>query len=480
LSAEPDSAGSAVSRRRFLAPLALAQFICSFAGSNMNVMINDITEDLDTTVQGVQATITLFLLVMAILMIPCSKLTDRWGRKRCFTAGLVLYGIGALLSALAPGLGVLIIGNSVLEGVGTALLIPPVYILTTLRFDDLASRARAFGVISGLGGIGAAAGPLIGGVITTGISWRAAFIFQAAIVATIVLLSRRIADPIAPDPKRPFDAFGALLSAVGMFFVVFGILQADSNGVLMAVLVAVGAAFLMWFFVYIRARERAGRQPLLSTGLFKNRTSNLGLVTQNIQWLLLMGTSFVVAVFLQTVRGYNAIETGVIFTAATLGVLVSSLGAERFAKRRSQKTLIMAGFVVTIAGIGLLLALVGASSRVVGFAPGLLLIGLGLGVMLTPSVNVVQSSFPEERQGEISGLSRSVSNLGSCFGTAIAGTILVSDLASGNTSYVLAMVTLAALALIGLAAAVLLPGTHHRALTGRSSDAVSAVTERVV
>jgi MFS family permease len=140
-------------RRRFLAPLALAQFICSFAGSNMNVMINDITDDLDTSVTGVQATITLFLLIMAVLMIPCSKLTDRWGRKRCFTAGLVLYGIGALLSAVSPGLGVLILGNSVFEGIGTALLIPPVYILTTLRFDDLTSRARAFGVISGLGGI---------------------------------------------------------------------------------------------------------------------------------------------------------------------------------------------------------------------------------------------------------------------------------------------------------------------------------------
>jgi MFS family permease len=448
---------SVASRRRFLAPLALAQFICSFAGSNMNVMINDITKDLNTTVTGVQAAITLFLLIMAILMIPCSKLTDRWGRKKCFTAGLVLYGIGALLSAVAPGLGVLILGNSVFEGVGTALLIPPVYILTTLRFGDVTSRARAFGVISGLGGIGAAAGPLIGGVITTGISWRAAFVFQALVVATIVVLSRKMADPVAPDPTRPFDAVGAILSAVGMFFVVFGILQADTDAALMAVLLAAGAAFLISFFVYIRARERAGKEPLLSTGLFKNRTSNLALATQNIQWLLLMGTSFVVAVFLQTVRGYNAIETGVIFTAATVGVLVSSLAAERLAKRRAQRTLIIAGFVVTVAGIGLLLALVGASSRVVAFAPGLLLIGLGLGVMLTPSVNVVQSSFPEQLQGEISGLSRSVSNLGSSFGTAIAGTILVSDLASGNTSYVLAMVVLAALALIGLAAAILLP-----------------------
>ena len=168
------------SARRLILPLALAQFICSFAGSNMNVMITDISEDLDTTVKGVQTAITLFLLIMAILMIPCSKLTDRWGRKRCFIWGLALYGVGALTSAVSPNLGVLILGNSVFEGVGTALLIPPVYILATLWFSDLTSRAWAFGVISGLGGIGAAAGPLIGGVITTAISWRAAFVFQAA------------------------------------------------------------------------------------------------------------------------------------------------------------------------------------------------------------------------------------------------------------------------------------------------------------
>jgi MFS family permease len=167
--------GSGVARptsavRRALLPLALAQFICSVAGSNMTVMINDIGRDLDTTVQGVQLAITLFLLVMAALMIPGGKLTDRYGRKRCFTAGLVLYGIGALLSAAAPGLGVLILRNSILEGVGTALLIPPVYVLTTLMFTDLTSRARAFGAISAMGGIGAAAGRLIGGLITFAIS----------------------------------------------------------------------------------------------------------------------------------------------------------------------------------------------------------------------------------------------------------------------------------------------------------------------
>jgi MFS family permease len=438
-----------------LIPLALAQFICSFAGTNMNVMISDISKDLDTTVQGVQITITIFLLVMAALMIPCGKLTDRFGRKRCFTAGLVIYGVGALLSAAAPGLGVLILGNSILEGVGTALLIPPVYILTTILFTDLTSRARAFGLISGMGGVGAAAGPLIGGAITTGITWRAAFLFQAAIIAVIVYMSRRIVDPVPADPDRPFDMVGAVLSAIGLILLIAGILAADNNLVAMVVLLAAGTLVLTWFFVHVRNRERAGKEPLLSVRLFRNRTSNLGLVTQNVQWLLLMGASFVVSVYLQVVRHYNAIQTGVIFTAATLGILASSLVQERLAKRFPQRKLIAWGFVLTIAGIVLLLALVNQGQTAWVFAPGLLLLGLGLGTMLTPSVNIVQSSFPEEQQSEISGLSRSVSNLGSCLGTAIAGTILVSNITTH--AYAASMIVLAAVGLVGFAASLRLP-----------------------
>ena len=452
------------SARRLILPLAMAQFICSFAGSNMNVMIADISGDLNTTVKGVQTAITLFLLIMAILMIPCSKLTDRWGRKRCFTLGLTLYGIGALLSAASPNLGVLILGNSVFEGVGTAFLIPPVYILATLWFTDTTSRAWAFGAISGMGGIGAAAGPLIGGLITTGISWRAAFVFQAIVVGAIVLLSRKLTDPLPADPKRPFDGIGAVLSAVGMFFVVFGILQAGSNnGLFFVVCLVVGIVLLVGFFFYIRRRERAGKEALLSTGLFRNRACNLALVTQNIQWLLLMGISFVVSVFLQEVRGYNAIQTGVVFTAATVGILLSSFAQQRLAKKFAQRTLIIAGFVVTLVGIALLLGFVHTSSRVVAFVPGLFLIGLGVGGMLTPSVNVVQSSFPEALQGEISGLSRAVSNLGSSFGTAIAGTILVSVVALGTRSYAVALIVLIGIGLLGLVAALRLPAKIERA-----------------
>ncbi len=436
-------------------PLALAQFICSFAGSNMNVMINDISHDLNTTVHAVQICITLFLLVMAALMIPGGKMTDRRGRKACFTRGLVIYAVGALLSAAAPGIGVLIIGNSFLEGIGTALLIPPVYILTTMLFSDTASRARAFGVITGMGGIGAATGPLIGGFITTAISWRAAFVFQALIIVGILLLSRHIVDPLPPDPTRSFDTRGSALSAVGLIAVVMGVMTAQTSLALMALLIVVGALFIVLFFVHVRSYERRGKEPLLSTSLFHNRVSNIGLVTQNMQWLILMGTAFVVSVYLQVVRGYNAVQTGVIFSAATGGILLASLAAERLATRRQQRTLIMTGFAATMIGIVVLLVVVKGSPSPWAFAPGLLIIGLGVGVMLTPSVNIVQSAFPEDQQGEISGLSRCISNLGSSLGTGIAGTILVANL--GRSAYATSMVVLAVFAVVGVCAALLLP-----------------------
>ena len=374
---------TAPSLRRILAPLALAQFICSFAGSNMNVMLKDISDDLHTTVAGVQLCITLFLLVMAALMIPGGKLTDRWGRKRCFTMGLGIYAIGA---------------------------------------------------------------------ITTAISWRAAFAFQAIVVVVIWVLARRIPDPLPADPTRPFDLTGTVLSALGLIVLVLGILAADRSLTLTAVLIVIGAAILALFFWWIVRREREGREPLLSISLFHNRTSNLGMITQNMQWLILMGVSFVVSAYLQVVRGYNAIQTGVIFTAATVGILVSSLAAGPLAKRFAQRTLILTGFITTAFGIVFFLSIVRNFGGPWAFAPGLLLIGLGLGVMLTPSVNVVQFAFPEEQQGEISGLSRCVSNLGSSMGTAVAGTILVSGLADGSRAYGYAMLSLGVAALIGIGA----------------------------
>jgi len=460
----------------FVFPLTLTQFIASFAGSNMNVAISSIADDLGTTTRGVQLAITLFTLTMAALMIPGSKLTDIIGRKKCFMLGLVIYGAGALLASFAQGLVVLVIGYSLMEGIGSALMIPPVYIILTVAFADLESRAKAFAIVSAAAGLGAAAGPLIGGLLTSAISWRASFILQFLVVGSIVFMARRFTG--VKGVKAPFDIVGTILSATGLVFVVIGILASGTYGWLKATkdvkigdtvlideggispvwpLVAIGAIFLAWFFWHIRSMEREGKAPLLSTRLFHNRVSNLGLVTQNMQWLILQGSFFVISVFLQEVRGYSAVKTGLILTASTVGILTSSAFAGRLARRRSQVILIRAGFITTVAGAVLLLLFADATSEIYTFLPGLFLMGLGIGVMLTSSVNVVQSSFPEKDQGEISGLSRSISNLGSSLGTALVGSVLVSKAIPNNHVYAAALIVMVVFGLVGLGAALFIP-----------------------
>jgi MFS family permease len=441
-------------------PLALAQFICSYAASNMNVAISTIADDLGTTVTGIQTTITLFTLTMAALMIPGSKLTAILGRKVCFLAGLGVYGIGALLASFAQGLTALTIGYSLLEGVGSALLVPPIYILVTVLFSDVRTRAKYFGVVSGAGGIGAAAGPLVGGLITSSVSWRASFLLQVLVVGVIAILARRIDDPPLPAERPSFDVLGAVLSAAGLFFVVFGILQTSTYGWVSARvwgLVAIGAVILGVFFGYVRARERAGRTPLVSIHLFANRTSNLGLLTQNLQWLVLLGSSFVISVYLQQERGYNAIQTGLMLLPATIGLLISSALAQRMAGRHTQRRLVRAGFGGTVAGFALLALVRADPGAVWTFVPGLFVVGLGVGVMLTASVNLVQSAWPEQTQADISGVSRSVSNLGSSLGVAIAGSVIAGASSSFGRPFAVAIVVLGVFAMAGWIAALLLP-----------------------
>ena len=484
--------------RAMILPLALAQFIASYAATNMNVAISAIATDLGTTVAGVQTAITLFTLTMAALMIPGSKLTDIWGRKRCFMIGLAVYAVGGLLAALAQGLPLLIIGYSLLEGVGSALMIPPIYILVTVTFPDVKSRAKYFGVISGAGGLGAAAGPLIGGLVTSAISWRASFGLQVLVVLWIIWLARKIADPAQEGPRPRFDLAGAVLSAAGLFFVVLGLLQSRTYGFGKSrqdftigntvvipkggispvwLFVAIGALFLLWFFLYTRSAERKGRDVLLPLRLFRNKTSNLGLGTQTVQWLILQGTFFTVSVYLQEVNHYNAIKTGLILTPATIGILVASAAADRFARRHPQRWLIIAGFLVTVVGMILLLVLVRAHAGIWRWIPGLLLFGIGIGDMLTASVNVVQSSFPDQDQGEISGLSRSVSNLGSSLGTALVGSALVAVKLPEGKPFAVALTMILVIALIGLVLAVLIPRQSIEARTTPSPGTETATRQ---
>jgi len=466
-------------------PLALAQFIASYAATNMNVAISSIAKDLGTTVAGVQTAITLFTLTMAALMIPGSKLTDIWGRKRCFVLGLLVYGVGSLIAALANGLPLLIVGYSLLEGVGSALMIPPIYILITVAFADMKSRARYFGVVSGASGLGAAAGPLIGGLITSGLSWRYSFGLQVLVVAVIAVLALKIPDLAQTGARPRFDLTGAVLSALGLLFVVLGLLQSRTYGFGLSredfsiggtvvipagwlspiwIFVAIGAIFLACFFLHVRSAERRGRDVLLSLRLFRNKVANLGLGTQLIQWLTLQGSFFVISVYLQEVDHYDAIKTGLLLTPATIGILAASAAADRLARRRTQRWLIITGFVFAVVGMVLLLLLVRAHSSFWTFVPGLLLFGIGVGVMLTSSVNIVQSSFPDSDQGEISGLSRSVSNLGSSLGTALVGSVIVAVALPAGKPYAAALIMLLVITLIGLLLAVLLP----RRATGKA------------
>jgi MFS family permease len=459
-------------------PLALAQFVASYAATNMNVAISSIAHDLSTTVIGVQTAITLFTLTMASLMIPGSKLTDIWGRKRCFVWGLVVYGVGALLAAASQSLALLVIGYSLLEGIGSALMIPPIYILVTASFPDMTTRARYFGIVSGAGGLGAAAGPLIGGTITSAISWRASFGLQVLLVGWIIAMARRIAADQLPERRPRFDLTGAILSAAGLFFVVLGLLLSRTYGFLVSrkpfsvggtvlipqgsispvwVFVAIGALFLLWFFLHIRSAERRGKDVLLRLRLFRNRAANLGLGTQVIQWLTLQGSFFVVSVYLQEIDHYSAVETGLMLTPATVGILATSAAADRLARRHPQRRLIIAGFTASVIGMALLLALVRAGVGIFSWIPGLLVFGAGVGVMLTASVNVVQSSFPDADQGDISGLSRSVSNLGSSLGTALVGSVLVAAKLPAGKPYGAALTVLAVITLIGLVISIFLP-----------------------
>jgi len=476
-----------ISPRTLVLPLAMAQFLASYDTQAMTVAISQIVDDLGTTVIGVQTAMSIFTLTMAALMIPGSKLTDIWGRKFCFQLGMIVYGVGAGITAFAPAIGVMVLGYSLLEGVGSALMIPPIYILITVSFTDKVQRAKGFAIVSAAGGVGAACGPLIGGLITTTLTWRVSYALEVLVVIVILLLGRRIYDEGVKGEKPSFDLVGAILSALGLVSIIFGVLQAGTYGWLqcredfvigdtvllhqgdvspVVVFVGLGLGLLGLFYWHIVRRENRGKTPLVSAKLFKNRVSNLGLVTQNIQWLMMVGTTFVISVFLQVSHGYNAIETGLVLTPSTAGILLAAFRMGKMTKRFTQRQIIRGGFAMALGGLLFILLFSSSTSSALLLAPGLFLIGFGAGIMLTASVNVVQSSFPDSDQGDISGVSRSASNLGSSLGSAIAGAVLISALVSGLST--------------GVSDSTVLDGGQKEQLNAVFQQSVSAVSDQQV
>ncbi|HYI14232.1 MAG TPA: MFS transporter, partial [Thermomicrobiales bacterium] len=352
------SAVAAFPSKATLLPLLLAQFLNSYDSSSMNVAISEIAADLNTTATGVQTALAFYTLVMAAGMIVGSKLSDIIGRRRAFTIGVIIYGVGALITAFAPSIGVMFLGWSILEGIGSCLMIPPIYILVTVNYTDLKMRAAAFGAVSAAAGLGGASGPLIGGIITTAVSWRLSFALEALVVILIVMMRGRIVDAGVAKKKPKLDIPGAILSGVGMIGLVGGLLLAGNYGWFTArqdfsvagnvlleegqisptiVAFVLGLLFLIGFGLFEGYMERSGKEPLVRMHVILNRVAAAGLTTQAAQWLLSVGIIFIVSLFLQVTFGYNAIETGLMLIPAIIGMLFFSRRSEKLARKYPPK-----------------------------------------------------------------------------------------------------------------------------------------------
>ena len=425
-----------------LTTLATAQFLMTLDSSVMNVSIATVAQDVGTDVTGIQTAITLYTLVMASLMITGGKVGSILGRKRAFAIGCVIYGLGSFTTALAPSLPVLILGWSLLEGIGAALIMPAIVALVATNFGA-SERPRAYGLVAASGAIAVAAGPLIGGVLTTYASWRWVFAGEVVLVAVILVLARRMADAVA-DPDAALDLVGTALSALGLGLVVFGILRAGtwgfvnpkSNapswlGLSPVIWLVLGGAFVIWAFLAWEARRlAAGRSALLDPAMLRIPKLQNGLMAFFFQFLLQAGLFFCVPLFLSVALGLSAIETGLRVMPLSITLLLAAVGVPRVFPQASPRRVVRLGFVALLAGIVALMAAleVGVGASVV--TGPLLLAGLGIGALSSQLGAVTVSAVPDEQSGEVGGIQNTFTNLGASIGTALAGAVLISALTS--------------------------------------------------
>jgi EmrB/QacA subfamily drug resistance transporter len=433
-----------------LAILAAAQFIMVLDSSVMNVSISQIVEDLDTTIQGVQLAITAYTLVMAAFMLVGAKLGDILGRDRAFAIGLLVYGAGSLTTALSPDLAVLLFGWSLVEGLGAVLVIPAIAALIVANYEGK-ERALAYGMIGGVTGAAVAAGPLIGGWVTTTFSWRYVFAGETVVVIAILLV-RRVMRPAAPPERRPrLDVVGAALSAAGLALIVFGILKSTDWGwlqpkgaptigsteltpfgfSLVPFLIAGGLALLWAFSVWEKRLERRGRDTLLDRELLDIVPLRAGLLTLLAQQLLLLGTFFVLPVYLQVVLGLDAFETGKKLFPMSIAMLVAALAGPRLAARFAPKRVAQLGLAALAAAAFALAGSVDVELNESGFAIALVFFGIGAGLLVSQLGNVIMSAAPVAKTNEAGGLQGTAQNLGASLGTALIGAVLLSGLLSG-------------------------------------------------
>jgi len=433
--------------------LRAAQFVMVLDSSVMNVSISQIVADLDTTIAGVQLAITAYTLVMAAFMLVGAKLGDIFGRDRIFAIGLAVYGLGSLITALSPNLGVLLFGWSLVEGLGAVMVIPAIAALIVSNYEGK-TRALAYGIIGGVAGAAIALGPLIGGWVTTTFSWRYVFAAETVVVVGILFVRRMMAAAKRPERRPHLDYVGAALSAAGLGLAVFGILKSSEWGWIEPIgaltingqeitpfglsvvpfLILGGLGLLGAFWEWEEHRERQGRDTLLERSLLKIVPLRAGLRTLVMQQLVLLGTFFVLPVYLQVVLGLDAFETGKRLFPMSITMLVAALLGPRLAARFAPKRVVQVGFVGLSIGAFCLVGTVDVELNELGFSLSLAVFGVGIGLVVSQLGNVIMSSVDESKTNEAGGLQGTAQNLGASLGTALIGSILIAGLTSGFIS----------------------------------------------
>jgi EmrB/QacA subfamily drug resistance transporter len=433
-----------------VAILASAQFVMVLDSSVMNVSISQIVEDLGTTIAGVQLAITAYTLVMAAFMLIGAKIGDVWGREKAFAVGLAVYACGSFTTAISPNLAVLLFGWSLVEGLGAVMVIPAIAALIAANYEGK-DRALAYGIVGGVAAAAIAVGPVIGGWVTTAYTWRLVFVGEVVIVAVILLTRGRL--KASPRPARipQIDLVGGALSASGLALIVFGILASSSlgwvrpkaipeiNGValtplgfsLVPFLILGGLGLMAAFAEWTQRRERRGEDGLVDLTMLRISTLLAGLTSLGAQQLVLLGTFFVLPVYLQVVLGLDAFSTGLKLLPMSATMLIAALVGPRIAGRRSPRRVVQAGFVaISIAAVGLV-ATVDVELNGLPFAISLAVFGIGVGLLASQLGNVIMSSVAPEQTNEAGGLQGTAQNLGASLGTALIGAILLGALSAG-------------------------------------------------